>query len=128
LPQSEVQRQTSNEVYDMVQYNTSRGLPREAIEENREQIFSAAAKSAEDRLKLRYILLKIAAKENFTVTDTEIDQHIRHLAQRSHKDPAKVKADFKKNDVMDDVRDDLLVDKAMKMLLDLQQPTAAVAG
>lgn len=127
LPQSEVQRQTANEVYDMVQYNTSRGLAREAIEENREQIFSAAAKSAEDRLKLRYILLKIAGSEKFDVTGNEIEQHIRHLAQRAHKDPAKVKAEFQKNGVMDDVKDDLLVEKAMNFLMEQQQPAPAAA-
>lgn len=127
LPQSEVQRQTANEVYDMVQYNTSRGLAREMIEENREQIFSAAAKSAEDRLKLRYVLLKIAAAEKFTVTGDEVEQHIRHLAQRAHKDPAKVKADLQKNEAIGDVRDDLLVEKAMNFLMGLQQPSPAAA-
>jgi trigger factor len=128
LPQSELQRHTSNEVFDLVQHNTSRGLARETIEENREEIFSTAAKTAEQRLKMRYILLKIAEAEKITVTGAEIEDHIRHLALRSRKDLAKFKAEIKKNNVMDDVREDVLVSKAMDFLMALQQPETAGAA
>ncbi len=127
LPQSQVQRQTANEVYELVQHNTRMGLARESIEENREQIFSAAAKTAEDRLKLRYILMKIANAEDFSVSDFEVEQHIRQLAARAHKDPVKLKAEFKRDGVMDDVQIDILVSKAMKQLVDMQLPAPVAA-
>ena len=128
LPQSEVQRETANEVFDLVQYNTSRGLDRSMIEENRDKIFDTAAKSAEERIKLRYILLKIAGKENLTVSNEELEQHIRYIAQRSHRDPAKVRAELVKKDAMDDVKRDVLARKAMTLLTKLQQPEEALAS
>jgi trigger factor len=128
LPQSELQRHTSNEVFDLVQYNTSRGLARETIEGNREEIFNTAAKTAEQRLKLRYILLKIAEAEKLSVSGSDVEDHIRYLAQRSRKDLTKFKAELKKNDVMDDVREDVMVSKAMDFLMALQQPEAAGAS
>ncbi|HMO03162.1 MAG TPA: trigger factor [Kiritimatiellia bacterium] len=125
LPESIVQRRTAEEVYDVVEYNSERGVDREVIEQNREQIFANAAKTAEEKLKIRYILLKIAEAEKMTVTEAEIDGFIRTMALRERKDPAKVKENIVKNNRLADVRDDLLASKSLKMLADLQKPQAA---
>ncbi|HMP90560.1 MAG TPA: trigger factor [Kiritimatiellia bacterium] len=127
LPESVVQRRTAEEVYDMVEHNTQRGIDRGAIEENREQIFAAAAKSAEEKTKIRYILLAIAEKENITVSDQELDGYIRSLAMRSQKDPMKLKEDLIKNDRMGLVREDIVASKTLSMLSDRQKPEP-VAG
>ena len=127
LPQSEVQRQTADEVYDLVQYNTSRGLDRQVIEENKDQIFSAAAKSAEDKLKLRYILLKIAQAEQVAVSDAEVEAHIRVMAQRARKDATKLKAELTSNNRLDDVREDLMAGKALKALEEARKQPAGAA-
>ena len=127
LPESIVQRRTAEEVYDMVEYNSERGVDREAIEQNRDQICANAAKSAEDKLKIRYILLRIAETEKMTVSEAEIEGFIRSMAMRERKDPVKVRENIVKNNRMGDVRDDMLASKALKMLVDLQKPqTAAV--
>jgi len=128
LPESEVQRQTADEVYDLVQYNTNRGIDRNAIEENRDQIFSAAAKTAEEKLKLRFILLKLAAAEKLNVTNAEVDAQLRVLAQRAHRDFTKLKAELEKNNRLDEAREDVICSKALAYLLEQQQPQPAPAA
>lgn len=125
LPESIVQRRTAEEVYDVVEYNSERGVDREVIEQNREQIFANAAKTAEEKLKIRYILLAIAEAEKLGVTEQEIDLFIRTMAMRERKDPVKVKENLVKNNRMGDVREDMLASKALKLLTDLQKPQAA---
>lgn len=128
LPESIIQRRTAEEVYDMVEYNSERGISRDAIEQNREQIFAAAAKTAEEKAKIRYILLKIAEKENLKAEEAELEGFIRSIAMRERKDPAKVRENLQKNNRMGDVREDLLASKALKMLTELQKPqTIAVS-
>jgi len=121
LPDSVMQRRTAEEVYDMVEYNSDRGIPRDTIEQNREQIFSQAAKTAEEKTKIRYILLKIAEKESMSATDAEIDGFIRNIAMRERKDPAKVRENLVKNNRMNDVREDLLASKALKFITESQK-------
>jgi len=127
LPESVIQRRTAEEVYDMVEYNTQRGIDRGSIEQNREQIFAAAAKSAEEKTKLRYILLRIAETEKLSVSGQELESYIRSLALRSQKDPVKLKDDLVKNDRIEMVREDILATKTLTHLLDLQK-AQAVAG
>lgn len=122
LPESEVQDQTAQEVYDLVQYNTSRGMDRDLIEKNREDIFKAASKSAEDRLKTRFIMMKIAKAEKLEATDAEVDNHIHYLAQRARKDYAKLKSELEKNGRLKDVREDVSASKAVDFLVKLQAP------
>ena len=127
LPESVVQRRTAEEVYDMVEHNTQRGIDREAIEQNREQIFAAAAKTAEEKTKLRYILLRIADEEKVSVTDQELDGYIRSLAMRSQKDPMKLREDLVKNDRIGLVKEDMIATKTLNMLAE-RQKAEPVAG
>jgi len=124
LPESEVQEQTAQEVYDLVQYNTSRGMDRDVIEKNREEIFKAASKSAEDRIKIRFIMLKIAKLEKLEAGDAEVENHIRYLSQRARKDYAKFRADLEKNGRLKDVREDVSASKAADFLMKLQAPAS----
>ncbi len=120
LPDSELQRATANEVYSLVQHNTERGVDKDAIENAREQIFADAGKTAEQRLRLKYILLKIAREESMVVTDQELDTKIRRDAMQSGHDPAKVRANLVKNHKIPDIREEMLAIKAMARLISTQ--------
>ncbi len=52
LPETSVARETRNVVYDIVQENAKRGVSREIIEQQKEQIYSAATNSAKERVKI----------------------------------------------------------------------------
>ena len=60
LPESAVAVETRNVVYDIVQQNTQRGIGRELIEKQKDEIYSVAAGSAKERVKLAFLVQRIA--------------------------------------------------------------------
>lgn len=114
LPESTVQEETRNEVYDLVRQSQSRGVAREEIENRREEIFEAAAKTAADKVKLRYILRRIAREEKIDVTEQEVEVRIAGLARSWGMPPERVKADLEKKNGMQRVRDDVLLSKTLE--------------
>lgn len=83
LPESLVVNETRNLVYDLVRENQERGIPTEVIDKQKDQIFQHANHSAKERLKVSFILRKIAAKEGIRVTDEELTQRILYLAYQN---------------------------------------------
>ena len=52
LPETAVAQETRNVVYDLVRENAQRGVSREVIEKQKEQIYSAATHNAKERVKV----------------------------------------------------------------------------
>ena len=52
LPETAVAQETRNVVYDLVQENAKRGVSRDVIEQQKEQIYSAATHNAKERVKV----------------------------------------------------------------------------
>ena len=80
LPEVVVAQETRHVVYNIVQENTKRGVGRELIEQQKDEIYSAAARSAKDRVKLSFLVQRIAAKENLQVAQEEVVQRVQALA------------------------------------------------
>src|SRR5205807_3499905 len=80
LPESSVAKETRNVVYDIVQENAKRGVSRQIIEQQKEQIYSAATHGAKERVKLAFLMQKIAEKEDIKVSQEEIAHRVQHLA------------------------------------------------
>ncbi len=71
LPESAVASETRNVVYDLVRQNTQRGIARELIEQQKDEIYSAAAVNAKERVKLAFLVQRIAEQEKITVTQED---------------------------------------------------------
>jgi trigger factor len=71
LPESVVAKETRNVVYNIVHENQQRGVSKEVIEKQKEQIYSAASDSAKNRVKADFLLQKIAEKEDIKVSQEE---------------------------------------------------------
>src|SRR5207245_4004647 len=80
LPETAVAQETRNVVYDLVQENSKRGVSRQVIEEQKEQIYSAATQGAKERVKVAFLLQRIAEKEDIKVSQEEIAARIQTLA------------------------------------------------
>ena len=128
LPESIVAQETSNDVYDIVAENTQRGVPREELEGRRQEIFEAAARSANERVRVRYILGRIAKAEKIEVTPAEFEARIHLLAQRSRTTPEKVRADVEKRRIQDRLEEDIRREKALVWLFDNAVVAPAPAG
>ena len=71
LPETPVANVTRNVVYDIVHENTRRGIPREMIEKQKDEIYSEAAANAKERVKLSFLVQRIAEKEKISVSQED---------------------------------------------------------
>jgi len=117
LPQSLVDEEARHIIQDVVQENVRRGVDKDNIESHREDIFTRAAQSAADRVKVNYILNRIAQEENITVSNADVEQRIADMARRYGTDPAHMKEELTKRGTLDGLRGNLRLDKAVDVLL-----------
>jgi trigger factor len=80
LPESAVAHETRNVVYDLVRENSQRGVKRETIEREKDQIYAAATHNAKERVKLAFLVQRIAEQEKITVSQEEVVKHAQTLA------------------------------------------------
>ena len=116
LPESAVAHETRNVVYDLVQENTKRGVPRQAIEQQKEQIYSAATRNAKERVKVQFLLQKIAEKEDIKVSQEEIAQRVHHLAGMYQIPADKFLRDLQKRNGLIEVYDQIMNEKVINFL------------
>ena len=120
VPESEAHSESHRIVYEMVEENTRRGVPEQEIRDNIAKISESAKTAAKDRLKLRYMLQRIAREEKISVTDAEVTALMNAHAMRSGAKSAKEwlqNAKLKEKTVRDDLRADLLTTKTIDALM-----------
>lgn len=116
LPESAVKQETRNVVYDLVQENSKRGVSREIIEQQKEQIYTAATKNAKDRVKVAFLMQKIAEKEDIKVAQDEISRRILHLAGTYQIPPDKFAKDLQKRNGLIEIYDQIMNEKVVEFL------------
>lgn len=78
VPETILKAETRQVVTEMVRTNQERGVTKEAIDENKDEIFNAAAANAKDRVKLAFLFEKVAEAEEIKVSKDEITAYIRN--------------------------------------------------
>jgi trigger factor len=116
LPESAVAQQTRQVVHDIVNENHKRGVSRDIIEQQKDQIFSAASQGAKERVKVAFLLQKIAERENIKVAQEEIAQRVGQLAQMYQIPPDKFVKDLQKRNGVIEVYDQLMNEKVVDFL------------
>jgi trigger factor len=116
LPETAVAQETRNVVYDLVQENAQRGVPRDVIEKQKEQIYSAATHNAKERVKVQFLLQKIAEKEDIKVSEEEIGRRVTHLAGLYRIPPEKFLKDLQKRNGLIEIYDQVMNEKVIDLL------------
>ena len=122
LPETAVAHETRNVVYDIVQENTKRGISRDDIEQQKDRIYTAAAQGAKERVKVAFLLQKIAEKEDIKVSQEEIAQRIQQLAGMYQIPPDQFVRDLKKRNGFIEIYDQIMNEK----VIDLMQTNAKI--
>jgi trigger factor len=122
LPEGAVAHETRNVVYDIVQENARRGISRETLEQQKDQIYTAAAQGAKERVKVAFLMQRIAEKEDIKVSQQEIAQRIGTLAAMYQIPPEKFARDLQKRNGLIEVYDQIMNEKVLEFL----QQTAKV--
>jgi len=116
LPESSLQAETRNVVYEMVSENQRRGISKEAIESHKEEIYKAAAGIARERLKVGFLFQRISEKEGIRVDQQELSARITLMAQANQMPVQKFVRELEKRNGVTEVYQQLLHEKVMDLL------------
>jgi trigger factor len=116
LPESALAKETRNVVYNLVQENARRGLSRDMIEGHKEQIYTAAAANARERVKFAFLMQKVAEKEDIKVSDAELSERIVYLSRMYDLPPQKFAEDLRKKNGLIEVYDQVMNEKVLEFL------------
>ena len=117
LPESVVEHEKNAAVRSIISRSAMSGASREQIEERKDDILDAATRSSADRVKLSYILGKIADSEEIQVDDREVTDRIETLAPRYRMTAERLRAEIEKRNGLDGLRDDIRAEKTLEFLL-----------
>ena len=116
LPESAVASETRNVVYDLVRQNTQRGVGRELIEKQKDEIYSAAAVNAKERVKLAFIVGKIAEQEKITVSQEDAVKRCQQLAMMYQMPFDQFLKDLQKRNGVNEIYEQVLHEKVLDLI------------
>ena len=116
LPETAVAHETRNVVYDIVRENTQRGVRRDAIEKQKDEIFTAATRSARERVKLAFLIQRITEKEGIKVSEEEVLKQAQALAMAYQIPPEKFLKDLQKRNGVMELYDQIAREKVLDFL------------
>ena len=118
VPDSIVQQQTRNAMYDIAQQRMMMGATQEQIGEQQGDILKEAQDRAHENVKLRYIGLGIAKELELDASDIEIDEEIASMAVRQQKDARALRKEMEDDDSIDSVGEQICFNKALDYMLE----------
>ena len=118
IPESIVQEETQNVLRGMLHQMSTNGQTREQLVEKRDELWKQADVSARERVRLMYILNRIAEEEKLEVGDKEIEDAIGALAARQRVEPAELRKQLESNNRMETLLTDLLNRKALDFVME----------
>jgi len=116
LPETAVAHETRNVVYNIVQENSKRGVPRELIERQKDEIYTAAARTAKERVRLAFLIQRIAEQEKISVTQEEVLQRVQQLSQAYQIPPDQFIKDLQKRNGVNELYDQIAHEKVLAFL------------
>ncbi len=116
LPETAVAHETRNVVYDIVRENSQRGVARDLIEKQKDEIYSAAAQSAKERVKLSFLIQRIAEKEGIQVSQDEVLKRVQSLAMAYQIPLEKFLKDLQKRNGVPELYDQIAHEKVLAFL------------
>ena len=119
LPQSGIESETETILRDFMQRNIQQGTQKEDLDAQKEALHASAYKAAEDRLKSRIILSKIAEKENIKIENEDFSQVMMNEAMQTGQKPVNLVKELRYDqDRINKMRTDILLSKAMDLLIE----------
>src|SRR5882672_5514789 len=116
LPESTLQVETRNVVYEMVSENQRRGVPKELMEQKKDEIYNAAQGVAKERLKVSFVFHKISEKEGIRAEQHEMNTRIALMAQANQMAPQKFLQELEKRNGVAEVYQQIIHEKVLDFL------------
>ena len=116
LPESVLASETRNLVYNIVNENQQRGIPKETIESKKNEIFQSAQTSAKDRVKAAFVLNRIAEQEKITVSQEDALKRAQQLAMMYQMPLDQFIKDLQKRNGVNELYDQVLHEKVLDLI------------
>ena len=118
VPESIHEQETQEVLQELVNINHRQGITEDQLEDNKDQLHAVAQESASNRIKLRYILLQHAKDKEIGVEEKEVQSVIVNEAMRKQVKVEDLVKDLRKDpSIVDGIRQDILVEKALHEIL-----------
>jgi len=101
----------------------SRGLPREQIEEQMEQLKAASEQRAKEQLKIFFIMDKVAEKLEVQVSDEELNGQVAALAVQQGQRPEKLRQEMERSGSLEQFRQQVRDEKCVEKILESAKVT-----
>jgi len=106
-----------------------RGVPADELEQHLGEIQETTNEQAARDLRLHFVLDAIAKKEDIEVADAEVDARIRFMAAQYGRKADRLREDMEASGHLDSMRNQILEDKVVRLLLDrASQPAEEAAA
>ncbi|MBM4143280.1 MAG: trigger factor [Lentisphaerae bacterium] len=117
VPQSLLERESNRAARDMIESIAMRGATREQIAGRLVDIREAAQKSSLERVKVSYVLVRIADEERIESSEGEVDERVAAVAAQRGATPERVRAEMQDNGGLDWLRRQIRIEKTLDFLL-----------
>ncbi len=118
VPETAVQHQTRNLMYEMARQRMMQGMSREQVSAQSEDMMEEAKVKADEQVKLRYIMMDIATAEELSASEDEISEEITKMAIQQQRDAGDFRKELEKEGHLDDVADQIRFGKAIEFLIE----------
>jgi trigger factor len=116
LPETAVANETRNVVYDLVRQNTQRGVARELIEQQKDEIYANAAVNAKERVKLAFLVGKIAEQEKIQASQEDVLKRAQQLAMMYQMPFDQFIKDLQKRNGVNELYEQVIHEKVLELL------------
>jgi trigger factor len=117
LPESLVEDETRSIVYSIVNEEQQRGVLKDAIDAQKDQIYATANAAAKHRVKAIFVFQRIADKEGTRVEQTDMARRLQEMSAQYKIPFDKLVKDIEKAGRMTDIYNQLLSDKVVDLLV-----------
>ena len=91
-------------------------MGRDLIEKEKDQIYNAAASSAKERVKMAFLIQRIAEKEDIKVSQEEVLQRVQAMAQAYQIPVDKFIKDLQKRNGINELYDQIAHEKVLTFI------------
>jgi len=115
MPPSLVRQEQENILRDQMERMRQHGLNVAGLDQ--EKLRETVKPMAERQVRVGLLLERIAAQENLTVDDAELDSHLERLAAQTGRPLSQVRQFYQEHDLLGALRRQLRDEKTLKLLL-----------
>ena len=117
LPESLLEQETREIVYSIVNDNQQRGVSKEVLDAQKDQIYTTASNTARERIKATFAFQRVAEKEGVRVEQVEIARRLQDMAAQYKMPVDKLVKELEKGGGLAGIYSQLLNEKVVDLLV-----------